>query len=111
MIYSIQLKYSSFVEDFQKDSDEEGEFGNIGIAEIPVQRESHFNKFNIRFRKTESKGEVKQAISSMKKEALFLNLVPIAFKDEMESEVLISSLLLEIQKFNQHYLGFHFDCL
>ena len=62
MIYSIQLKYSSFVEDFQKDSDEEGDFGNIGIAEIPVQRESHFEKFEINFRKKESKEEVKEAI-------------------------------------------------
>ena len=95
MIYSIQLKYSSFVEDFQKDSDEEGEFGNIGIAEIPVQRESHFEKFEINFRKKESKEEVKEAISIIEKEALLLSLIPIAFNEELESEVQIASLLVE----------------
>ena len=93
----MQLKYSPFIDDFQKDTDEEDFSEKEGNIELPVQFGSHFKKFTIRFRNAESKKEVKQAISNMEKEALLLNLIPIAFNDEMESGVLISSLLLEIQ--------------
>ena len=39
-----QLKYSSFIEDLQKDSDEEVNSGITGNVELPVQRETHFKK-------------------------------------------------------------------
>ena len=93
----MQLKYSSFIDDFQKDTDEEDFPERVSNVELPVQFGSHFKNFTIRFRNAESKEEVKQAISVMEKEALLLNLIPIAFNDEMESGVFISSLLLEIQ--------------
>ena len=63
------LKYSSFFGDFQKDSDEEG----------------FLEKFEINFRKKESKEEVKEALSIIEKEALLLNLIPIAFNEELQS--------------------------
>ena len=73
------LKYSSFFGDFQKDLAEEG----------------FLEKFEINFRKKESKEEVKEAISIIEKDALLLSLIPIAFKEELESEVQIASLLVE----------------
>ena len=39
--------------------------------------------------------EVKEAISIIEKEALLLSLIPIAFNEELESEVQIASLLVE----------------
>ena len=65
-------------------------------VELPVQDDTHFKQFNIRLRKVESKEEVKQGISTMEKEVLLLNLIPVALNDEMESRELISSLPLEI---------------
>ena len=91
----FQLKYSSIIDDLQKDTDEEELSEKEGNVELPVQVDTHFKKFNIKYRKAESKEEVKQAISTLEKEALLLNLIPIAFNDEMESELLISSLFLE----------------
>ena len=40
--------------------------------------------------------EVKQAISTLEKEALLLNLIPIAFNEDLESQILIASLLVEM---------------
>ena len=90
-----QLKYSSFIEDLQKISDKKVNSGITDNAELPVQCETHFEKFEINFRKAESKEEVKQAISVIEKEALLLNFIPIAFNEDLESEVQISSLLVE----------------
>ena len=90
----FQLKYSSIIDDLQKDTDEEELSEKEGNVELPVQVDTHFKKFNINYRKAESKEEVKQAISTLEKEALLLNLIPIAFNDEMESALLISSFFL-----------------
>ena len=79
----------------QRDSDEEDIASKTDNVELPVQEESHFKKFNIKFRNAESKEEVKQAISSLEKEALLLDLIPIAFNEELESEIQIASLLIE----------------
>ena len=70
----------------QRDSDEEVISGKTDKAELPVQEESHFKKFNIKYRNAESKEEVKQAISFLENEALLLNLIPIAFNEDLESE-------------------------
>ena len=78
-----------------KDGDGEELSEKEGNVELPVQVDPPFKKFNIKYRKAESKEEVKQAISTLEKEALLLNLIPIAFNDEMESALLISSLFLE----------------
>ena len=40
--------------------------------------------------------EVKQAISTLEKEALLLNLIPIAFNEDLESQFQIASLLVEM---------------
>jgi len=58
----------------------------IDKAELPAQEESHFEKFNIKYRNAESKEEVKQAISFLENEALLLNLIPIACNEDLESE-------------------------
>ena len=78
----------------QKDSDNEVNSGNIGNVELLVQCETHFEKFEIRFRKAESKEEVKQAISVLERDALLLNLISIAFNEDLESEMQIARLLI-----------------
>ena len=65
-----------------RDSDEDGNSEKTANVELPFQEESHFKKFDIQFRKGESKEDFKQAITCLKKEALFLNLIPIAFNEE-----------------------------
>ena len=56
-------------------------------------RKNHIS--NIKFRNVESKEEVKQAISSLEKEALLLDLIQIAFNEDLETENQIASLLVE----------------
>jgi len=75
---TLQLKYTSFLEEVIS--------SKINKAELPVQEESHFEKFNIKYRNAESKEEVKQAISFLENKALLLHLIPIAFNEDLESE-------------------------
>ena len=51
--------------------------------------------FEVIYRKAESKEEVKTAIDSLEKDALLLDLIPIALNKELESTVLTQSLLIE----------------
>ena len=94
----------------QKDSDDEVNSGNMGNVELLVQRETHFEKFEIRFRKVESKEEVKQAISVLERDALLLNLIPIAINEDLESKVQIASLLVETPD-SINILRLYFDFL
>ena len=86
LCFIFQLKYSSILDDLQKDTDEEELSEKESNNELPVQVDTHFKKFNIKFRKAESKEEIKQAISTLEKEALLLNLIPIAFNEDLESK-------------------------
>ena len=95
----------------QRDSDEEVISGKTDKAKLPVQEESHFKKFNIKYRNAESKEEVKQAISFLENKALFLNLIPIAFNEDLESKTLVASLLVEKPKSIKYRLGFYLDLL
>jgi hypothetical protein len=54
--------------------------------ELPLD-DSHFKKFEIRFRNNDSKDEVKKILSSLEKDALLLELIPIAFNEELEREM------------------------
>ena len=78
----------------QKGLDEEVNSGITDDVELPVQREIHFEKFEINDRKAESKEEVKQAISIIEKEALLLNLIPMSFNKDLESERAIKNMLI-----------------
>ena len=55
LFYLKQLKYSSFLEDVQKDLVQEVDSGTIGNTELPVQRETHLEKFESSFNKAEYK--------------------------------------------------------
>ena len=56
-------------------------------------------KLNFLFRKAESKEEVKTAIDSLEKDALLLDLIPIAFNEELESNVLTLKRLIQSTSF------------
>ena len=46
-------------------------------------------------------------MSSLEKEALLLDLIPIAFNEELEGEIQTFSVFVKKKELNQHYLGFH----
>ena len=79
--------YSTLLEDLQRDSDEDVDSGKTSGLELPFQENVHFKKFAIMHRLVESKDEVKQVLAGLEKEALLLDLIPIAFNDELEKEV------------------------
>ena len=57
--------------------DEEVDTGNTAAEELPFQENSHFKKFAIKHRFTESKEDVKTVLVNLEKEALLLNLIPL----------------------------------
>ena len=63
-------------------------------VELPLD-DSHFKKFEIKFRNNDSKEEVKKILSSLEKEALLLDLIPIAFNEELEGELQSFNLFAE----------------
>ena len=63
----FQLKYSSIIDDLQKDTDEEELSEKESNVELPVQVDTHFKKFNIKYRKAESKEEVNPRNTRQKK--------------------------------------------
>ena len=79
--------YSTLLEDLQRDSDEDVDSGKTSGLELPFQENVHFKKFAIMHRLVESKDEVKQVLAGLEKEALLLDLIPVAFNDELEKEV------------------------
>ena len=87
-------KYSTLLEDMQKDSDEEGVFEKAPKVELPFQEQWHNQKFEIKYRNAESIEDVKTVLASLEKDALLLNLIPIAFKDDLDREVQLTVCLL-----------------
>ena len=81
------------LDDLQKDSDEEV-VENTDV-ELPFQEQWHFEKFKNKYRKAESKEEVKTALDSLEKDALLLNLILIAFNKALEGNIQTHSLLIE----------------
>ena len=81
------LGYSTFLEDLQRDSYDHVDSGKTTGIELPFQENTHFKKFAIMHRLVESKDEVKQVLASLEKEALLLDLIPVAFNDELDKEV------------------------
>ena len=55
--------------------------------ELPIQdSSSHFKKFDMKFRDKESKEDAKTVRTGLEKNALLLDLIPIAFNKELEVE-------------------------
>ena len=78
---------SSFIKDLQKDSDEEV-IAELNMSEeLPFQEDSDFKKFAIRYRNAESMEDVKTAIAILEKDGLLLDLIPIAFNEDLESKI------------------------
>ena len=65
--------------------------------DIPVSQMqySHFKKFEIKHRNNESKEEVKSALSNLEKDETLLNLIPIAFNEDLEGEIQTFNLFIE----------------
>ena len=55
--------------------------------ELPIQENSHFKKIAIRYRNAESMEDVKTAIAILEKDGLLLDLIPIAFNEDLESKI------------------------
>ena len=62
--------------------------------EIPFQVDSHFKKFAIKYRARESVEDVKLVLAKLEKESLLLNLIPIAFNEELDREVQLNELFV-----------------
>ena len=73
------MHYSSFINDLQRDSNDDINTERDVHIELLIQDiSSHFEKFDIKFRDKESKEDAKIVLSSVEKDALLLDLIPIA---------------------------------
>ena len=64
--------------------------------ELPIQDSaSHFRIFNTKFRDKESKEDAKSILCDLEKDQLLLDLIPIAFNEELEGELQTFSLFIE----------------
>ena len=79
--------------------------------ELPLQEGSHFKKFSIRYRDATSMEDVKSAIANLEKDGLLLDLIPIAFNDDLESKIQSASLFVDTPNSIKHYLGFYFNLI
>ena len=61
-------------------------------VELPFQEGSSFKKFQIQHRNTESIEDVKRVLCSLEKDTLLLDLIPIAFDNDLEIKVQLTSL-------------------
>ena len=86
--------YSTFLEDLQRDSDDDVDSGKITGIELPFQENTHFKKLAIMHRLVESKEDTKQVLAGLEKETLLLDLIPIAFNDELDKEVQLNCLFV-----------------
>ena len=82
------------LDELQRDSDEDVSGRNEDV-ELPFQEQWHFGSFDVKYRNTESREEVKAALDALEKEALLLNLIPIAFDDDLETNVQVTKMLID----------------
>ena len=64
-------------------------------VELPFQENSHFKKFEIKYRNREFIEDVKKVLASLEKDGPLLNLIPIAFNDDLDREVQLNSLFVD----------------
>ena len=90
-----QIPYSSFLADYQRDSDEEEQV-QLGLRiELPFQQVANFKEFTIQYRNTIAVEDVKGVLSCLEKDALLLDLIPIAFDDDLETKAQIHGLFTD----------------
>ena len=101
------MHYSSFIDDLQCNSDDELNTERAVHIEFPIQDSTlHFRKFDIKFRNKESKEDAKNVLIDLEKDPLLLDLIPIAFNEELEGELQTFRLFVEKEKSINH-LGLH----
>ena len=82
--------------DLHRDSEDEGTFLDAGDKIFfPCRVNTHFPIFVIKHRKTEAIEDVKRVLSSLEKDALLLDLIPIAFNDDLETQVQLNGLFTD----------------
>ena len=86
--------YSSLIDDLQRDSDDDETHEKTDTLEIPFQEDSHFKKFAIKYRTRESVEYVKLVLAKLEKESLLLNLIPIAYNEELDKDVQLNKLFV-----------------
>ena len=62
---------------------------------FPFQQGVHFLRFVIKHRKTEPVEDVKRVLSSLEKDTLLIDLIPIAFDDELDIQVQLNGLFTD----------------
>ena len=93
------MQYSSFLDNLQRDSDHELNTERDVHIELPIQDSaSHFRKFDTKLRNKESKEDAKSILFDLGKNQLLLDLIPIAFNEELEGELQTFSLFVENEK-------------
>ena len=62
---------------------------------FPFRAGAHFSRFIVKFRNTVDIEEVKTVLNTFEKDALLLTLIPIAFDDDLETQVQVNSLFVD----------------
>ena len=95
------MQYSTLLSDLRNYSDEDQFTEKELNIELPFQDDSHFKMFviNYKFRNKESEDDVRTILSSLEKDELLFNLIPITFNEELEGETQTSSLFIERKNF------------
>ena len=80
--------YSSLIDDLQRDS------MMIKFLRKLIQEDSRFKIFAIKYRTRESVEDVKLVLAKLEKESLLLNLIPIAYNEELDKDVQLNELFV-----------------
>ena len=87
---------SVFLADLQKDSDDEDIVMKPGEKIVfPLRAGAHFQRFNIKHRNTVDLERVKEALYSFEKDTLLLNLIPIAFDIDLDTQIQVNNLFVD----------------
>ena len=97
-------RYSSVLEELQKDSDEdEAVIEKNANDELPFQEQWHFEKFEITYRHAESKKEAKAAVSILEIDIIW-DFIIISFRFYGEPEGLDSCYYSEFKRLDKFLL-------
>ena len=93
---TCQVPYTTFLSDLKRDSDEEEIILKPGAKIVfPIQAGASFSRFIVKHRNTNAKEDVKRALCSLEKDTLLLDLIPIAFDDDLNIQVQLNCLFTE----------------
>ena len=62
---------------------------------FPLRAGAHFQRFNIKHRNTVDLKRVKEALYSFEKDTLLLNLIPIAFDIDLDTQIQVNNLFVD----------------